>query len=414
MRILFLTQYYPPEVGAPQNRLSELAIRFRRAGNHVEVLTAMPNYPFMKLFDGYKGKWYIREEMDGVIIHRAAVFVHQSQSILMRLLVYFSFVLSSIWVGFFNLKRFDLIICESPPLFLGISAWILKKLKGAKLLFNVSDLWPESAEKLGLVTNRFLLMISRSLETFLYRHSDLISGQTQGIVRNISTRVPQKPCFWLKNGVDLSFYSPGKGKAGWREELGFSNEDFIVFYGGILGHAQGLEVMLEAARVLSHDPRLKFVIAGEGPLKRALTDQAEQWGLSSVTFLPAYPKNRMPDVIREIDVSIVPLRKLDLFLGAIPSKIFENLAMGKPVLLGIAGEAKELFVDRGECALAFTPEDADDLVRAITEIRMEPDLYDRLSKNAYIYVSEYFDREKIFLDFQRFIEKNLNFSEHRN
>ncbi|TSA27546.1 MAG: glycosyltransferase WbuB [Bacteroidetes bacterium] len=414
MRILFLTQYYPPEVGAPQNRLSELAYRFRKAGHPVEVLTAMPNYPFMRIYDGYRGKWYKREEVEGIIIHRAAIFVHRSNSVTGRLLVYFSFVFSSLWTGLIHLKRFDLIICESPPLFLGISAWILKKSKRARMLFNVSDLWPESAEKLGLVTNRCFLRMAGSLERFLYNHADLISGQTQGIVHSISSRIPGKPCFWLKNGVDLSFYFPGSGKAGWRGEHGFSDEDFIVFYGGILGYAQGLEVILKAARMQFADTTLKFVLAGEGPLKQELMDLAEEWELPNITFLPAYPKERMPDVIRAIDVAVVPLKKLDLFQGAIPSKIFEHLAMGKPVLLGVEGEAKELFVEQGRCALAFTPEDADDLVRVIQQVRNDPGLYDRLSKNAYIYVSEYFDREKIFTDFQHFIDKHLRFSEFRN
>lgn len=385
-----------------------MAIRFHQAGNHVEVLAAMPNYPFMKVFDGYKGKWYIREEMDGVIINRSAIFARQSQSVTARLLVYFSFVFSSIWVGLFNLKRFDLIICESPPLFLGISAWILTKFKGAKLLFNVSDLWPESAEKLGLVTNRFLLRISKSLEEFLYRHSDLISGQTQGIVTNISSRMPQKEVFWLKNGVDLSFYSPGKGTPGWRAELGFTPDDFIAFYGGILGHAQGLEVILKAAQELAHESRMKFILAGEGPLKRDLMDQAVKMELTNITFLPAYPKSRMPDVISEIDISIIPLRKLDLFQGAIPSKIFESLAMGKPILLGVEGEAKTLFIDDGRCGIACAPEDPKSLTAAIRKLYSDKALYDELSGNAYFYVSKNFNRDKIFVDFQQFIQQHLD------
>jgi glycosyltransferase involved in cell wall biosynthesis len=408
MRILFLTQYYPPEVGAPQNRLSELAIRFSREGNHVEVLTALPNYPFLKVFDGYKGKWYVKEEMDGVLINRAWIFARQSQSIPIRLMVYFSFVFSSLWVGIFNLKRFDLIICESPPLFLGISAWVLKTLKRSKLLFNVSDLWPESAEKLGLVTNRFFLRISKNLEEFLYRHSDLISGQTQGIVTNISVRMPRKEVFWLKNGVDLSFYSPGKGIPGWRNENGFAADDFVAFYGGILGHAQGLEVILKAASDLKHVRKIKFVIAGEGPLKKELMDQAARMDLTNVTFLPAYPKRRMPDVISGIDISIIPLRKLDLFLGAIPSKIFESLAMGKPILLGVEGEAKELFIEEGKCGLAFAPEDAGLLASSIRKLDSDKDLYEELAQNAYIYVSENFNRDKIFLDFQQFIQRHVD------
>lgn len=408
MRILFLTQYYPPEVGAPQNRLSELAVRFHRAGNQVEVLTAMPNYPSMRIFQEYRRKWYLREEMDGITIHRSAIFVTRRPSVFLRLVVYFSFVVSSLWVGLFHLKRFDLIFCESPPLFLGMTAWLLKKAKRARLLFNVSDLWPESAEKLGLVTNRFFLRISRSLEEALYRGSDLITGQTQGIVANIATRMPEKRIFWLKNGVDLTVYSPGKETPGWRKECGFDPGDFIVFYGGILGYAQGLEVILKAAARFRAGERIRFVLAGEGPLKKELMAQAADMGLSNVTFLPAYPKNRMPDVISEIDASVIPLRKLDLFKGAIPSKIFEILAMGKPLLLGVEGEAKTLFIDEGRCGIAFPPEDDGALAEAVRQLNQNKELYGVLAGNAYLYVSQKFDRDLIFSEFQQFIQSNLD------
>ncbi|MFH1161340.1 MAG: glycosyltransferase family 4 protein [bacterium] len=408
MNILFLTQYYPPEVGAPQNRISELAVRFRKEGNEVEVLTAMPNYPHMEVFEGYRGRWYLKEEADGVTIHRAAIFVTKNTRVWFRLMTYFSFVFTSFWVGWTRLKRFDLIICESPPLFLGITAVLLKRLKGAKLVFNISDLWPESAEKLGLIKNRFFLRISTTLEEFLYRNSDLITGQTQGIIRNISARFPEKNYFWLKNGVDLNFYRSGSVVSDWRKEEGISPDDFIVFYGGILGYAQGLEVVLQAARMLEGEPGIRFILAGEGPVKSGLMRIARDWNLANVTFLPAFPKSRMPEVIHAINVSVIPLKKLELFRGAIPSKIFENLAMKKPILLGVEGEAKALFIDEGQCGLAYTPEDAADLVRQLLRIRDDRALYHRLSENAYIYAVEHFDREQIFRDFQEFLQRYLN------
>ena len=408
MKIVFLTQYYPPETGAPQNRLSELAIRFVAAGDEVQVLTAMPNYPFMTVFPGYKGKWYVREEENGVIIHRAAIYTKKSKSLFIRLLNYFSFVFTAWWIGTTRLPRVDLIICESPPLFLGITAWLLKRNKKAALLFNVSDLWPESAEKLGLVTNRTFLKMARKLEEFIYRKSDMISGQTQGIVKDISHRFPDKPIFWLKNGVDLAFYDPAQATRKWREEQGFSPDDFVLFYGGILGYAQGLEVILQAADLLRDHENILFVIAGDGPLSEELQATASRMSLSRVHFLPAYPKTKMPEVIAGIDASIVPLRDLPLFRGAIPSKIFESLAMKKPVLLGVLGEAHELFVERGGCALPFTPEDPRSLADAILRLQGDPETHQTLSENAYLYVSEAFDREKIFADFQNFISNQLS------
>lgn len=220
--ITILTQYYLPEVGAPQNRLSELAIRLKKNGADIHVITAMPNYPHMRVAEGYRGKWRVSEEIEGIKVTRCWIFVPQSKSIFARLLNYFSFVFSSFWIGLVRMKRSDYLICESPPLFLGITAFLLTRLKRTKMIFNVSDLWPESAEKLGLVKNRFFLWISGKLEMFLYRRSKIITGQTQGIVKNISSRLPHKTVYWLPNGVDVSLYDPGKVIAKDRASLGFA------------------------------------------------------------------------------------------------------------------------------------------------------------------------------------------------
>lgn len=245
MKVLFLTQYFPPEVGAPQNRLFELAVRLKNKGVGITVLTAMPNYPAMEIHEDYIGKEYVYEEMDGLKVHRSAIYVSKSKSIVKRLQNYFSFVWSSYKVGRKKVEgNFDYIFCESPPLFLGISAYLLCKNKGAKLIFNVSDLWPESAEKLGLVTNKFFLHLATILEEFLYKKSVLITGQTQGIVANIQARFPSKEVYWLPNGVDLSYYNPEEVTSNWREENGFSSTDKLFLYAGIIGYAQGLDLSL--------------------------------------------------------------------------------------------------------------------------------------------------------------------------
>ncbi len=268
MKILFLTQYFPPEVGAPQNRLFELAVILQKKGADITVLTAMPNYPQMKVHGEYKGKCRFYEEMNGLRVFRSWIFVSQKRSIFFRLLNYFSFVWSSFWAGWFRLGKFDYIFCESPPLFLGISAYLLKKLKGAKLIFNVSDLWPESAEKLGLVTNKIFLNISTKLEEFLYKKSEIITGQTQGIVSNILSRFPKKRVYWLPNGVDVDYYNPDSIQTNWRKENNFQDDDFILIYAGIIGLAQGLEVVLHTANLLRNKKDIKFIILGSGPEKK--------------------------------------------------------------------------------------------------------------------------------------------------
>ena len=395
MRLLILTQYYPPETGAAQNRLHELAKRLKVKGMDVEVLTAMPNYPNMKIMDGYRWKFNVREVIDDIIVTRSWIYVKNSKSIFHRLLNYFSFVITSFFTGCFRTGKYDFILCESPPLFLGMSAYLLSRFKRAKLVFNVSDLWPESAEKLGLINSRFLLGISTRLEEFLYRKSALIVGQTKGIVSNISERIPNKKVYWLPNGAELKYYKPGREKGNWRDENGFGPDDFLAFYGGILGHAQGLEVILKAASRLSNNNAIKFIIMGSGPLKEKLIDLKKELDISNVFFFDTLPKIHIPNVLEAIDASVIPLKKLELFKGAIPSKIFESLAMKKPIILGVEGEAKELFIEEGHCGVFFEPENENDLAEKVLYLAENRSMLDELGQNARAYAERKFDREKI-------------------
>jgi glycosyltransferase involved in cell wall biosynthesis len=407
MKILLLTQYFPPEVGAPQNRLFEIGVRLSKKNADVTVLTAMPNYPEMKIKENYRNKLYFFEKMEGLKVHRAYIYVKKSSSILFRLLNYFSFVFSSIIVGLIKLPKADYLICESPPLFLGISALIISKFKGAKLIFNVSDLWPETAEKLGIITNPILIKISTILEELLYKNSFLISGQTQGIVSNISKRFPAKKVYWLKNGVDLNYFAPSDIKRSWRDENYFSEDDFILLYAGILGHAQGLETIIFAADILKDHPKIKFVILGDGPEKQKLINLKIEKNLNNIFFLPLVPKEKMHEIISSADASIVPLKKIDLFKGAIPSKIFEILALERPILLGIEGEAKELFITQADAGLFFEPENFKDLSDKILMLYNSPELRNRLGKNGRKYVRKEFNREIISDEFFNLLKSSL-------
>ncbi len=399
MNLLILTQYFPPEVGAPQNRLFDLAFRLKTFGVNVTVLTAMPNYPQMKIYDGYQGKKYVYEEIQGIPVHRASIYIPKSKSIFHRLLNYFSFVYFSAQVGNSKIGDIDLIICESPPLFLGYSALYLKRKKKAKLIFNVSDLWPESAEKLGVVTNKKLLRLAYNLEAKLYRHSVLVTGQTQGICKNINERFPTVKTYWLPNGVDVSYYNPTAVNSNWRIENGFKESDVLFLYAGIIGLAQGLEVILSAAEKLKGQSAIKFILLGNGPEKLKLQQIKERKQLDNVYFYDTVPKIQMPFIVKASDVSIIPLRKLDLFLGAIPSKIFENLAMEKPVILAVDGEARELFVNQGKCARYSEPENVEDLIKNILQLSDDIALRKSLGENGRIYVEQHFNRNKIAQDF---------------
>lgn len=395
MKVLFLTQYFPPETGAPQNRLHSLANYLSDFGAEVSVLTAMPNYPKTEVYEGYQGKTYLKEQDGKLTIHRSWIYVSKSKGVVPRLLNYFSFVFTALWVGLIKIKKHDVIICESPPLFLGITAMLLKLFKGSKLIFNVSDLWPESAEKLNIINNKFLLGISYKLESLIYKKSNLVSGQTQGIISNINQRFPNIPTHLIRNGIDTKqFNVRGNGKL-FRAKHQISEDAFVVAYAGIIGHAQGLEIITEAAKQLLQETNIVFMMVGDGPVKNELLEIAEKFNLSNIKFINSVPRKEMPDVIDACDCYVTPLRKNDLFLGAIPSKIFEPLYFSKPVLLGVDGEAKQLFVEEGNCALHFEPENSNALVESIKKLFQDKELYILLGENGHRYVATYFDRRKL-------------------
>jgi len=395
MKLLLLTQYYPPEIGAPQNRLHELAVRLKAKGIHVEVLTALPNYPVNELMKGYENGKKRTEQIDGVSVHRAWIYVSKSKGIISRLLNYFSFVWTSYWKGR-KMENFDYLMVESPPLFLGYSAMALAKKLNAKLIFNVSDLWPESAEKLMIVKNRWLLNFAYNLEAKCYKKADLITGQTEGIVKDIQTRFPQKEVYWLPNGVDVAFYNPSQVQEGnFREKNLFKKQDILFFYGGILGYAQGLEVILKAANLLREYASIHFIIQGSGPEKETLLKLKQTLNLTNVHFLNPVSKQEMPGILKSIDVALVPLKNLPLFQGAIPSKVFEALAMEVPLLLGVDGEARTHFIQNANAGLFFEPENAEDLAKQALYFATHSEVLIEMGKNAREYVSKNFDRNSI-------------------
>jgi glycosyltransferase involved in cell wall biosynthesis len=321
--------------------------------------------------------------------------VSASKSIVARLLNYFSFVWTSYWRGR-KLDKFDFLLVESPPLFLGYSAMALSRKLSAKLIFNVSDLWPESAEKLGIVNNPYLLKMAYRLEAKCYQSAALITGQTEGIVADIAQRFPSKQVYWLPNGVNIDYYNPANlNESDFRTRNGFKASDLLFFYGGIIGHAQGLEVILHAAQQLLAFEHIHFILQGSGPEKAKLQELKAELQLTNIHFLEPVAKAEMPAVLQAIDVALVPLKNLPLFQGAIPSKVFEALAMEVPLLLGVDGEARRHFIEKAEAGWYFEPENAQALSACIIEIAKAPQNIQQAGKNGRAYVSQHFNRDQI-------------------
>jgi glycosyltransferase involved in cell wall biosynthesis len=272
---------------------------------------------------------------------------------------------------------------------------ILKKFKRAILVFNVSDLWPESVEKLGIVKNTFFLKLSYLLEGLIYRNSELVTGQTQGIVDNIKNRFSEVRTWWLSNGIDFKQFNINSNGDEFRAIMNLSVSDFVLVYAGVMGHAQGLETVIEAAEKVKSQSRIKLFLVGDGPEKAKLMEMVEKKKLQNLFFIPNVKQTEIPGIIAACDAYIVPLKRNDLFLGAVPSKLFEPLAMGKPILLGVDGEARDLFIEKGKCGLYFEPENSTELARCINILFNNKPLAFELGENGRQYIRKNFDRQFI-------------------
>ncbi len=388
---MFHTQYYPPEIGAPQSRLSELAQELAMIGFEVSVLTAMPNYPTGKTFPGYKGL-FRKENLEGITVYRSYIYPTQSSGLFKRLLNYFSFVCSSFWVGIL-LSKPDFLITESPPLFLGISGYVLSRIKGAKWIFNVADLWPTSVVELGVIKkNGFLYQVSQKMESFFYHKAIIVTGQSKTILQSITDRYPDIPTYHFSNGVNPEKYtSQAKTKDG----------KIRVMYAGLHGLAQGLDQIVAAAEILKNHTNLEFVLIGDGPEKQNLIKQTKSAGISNITFLDPIPKSEIPEALASADILIVPL-KLQL-TGAVPSKLYEAMAASKPVVLIAESEAAEI-VCNADCGVVVKPGDIEKLASEIQHFAAHPEERIRLGKNGRNAVIEKYDRIKITKEFSEFLQ----------
>lgn len=403
MNITFLTQYYPPEVGAPQARLSELAGHLARRGHKVTVLTGMPNYPTGKIHPGFGGVLRKADE-NGIRVIRTWLYPTQDASLRRRLASYFSFVLSSGFFGMFLLPKTDYLLVESPPLFLGMSGWWLARSRRARLIMNVSDLWPESAVRVGAISREsWSYRIAVRLESSLYGRAWLVSGQSKTIVEDINARFPSVHTYHLSNGCDTQLFHPNQARMETRRSLA-PGDEFTVLYAGLHGLAQGLEQILGAAKILSGEPRCRFVFIGDGPTKASLREQAESLRLSNVDFLNPVPSAQMPSILASVDVAIISLKTY--IPGAVPSKLYEAMASARPVIYVAEGEGADIVKQSGS-GLVVQPGNVQGIADAVVALMRTPELRTRLGSNGRQAAKDRFDRTAIADAFAVLVENSL-------
>jgi glycosyltransferase involved in cell wall biosynthesis len=390
VKLLIITQYYPPETGAPQARLSELAQRLRSMNYEITVLTAMPNYPTGKVFKGYRGKLKVTEELDGIRVVRTCIWPSKSAKILPRLISYISFAFTSVVLGFWGLGRYDVVLIESPPLFILPSGILIKRLVRANAIMMVADVWPECLIQTGHASDGLALKMMFWLEKFGYNHCQAVALTNPGARDHIRNRFPHlhDKVTVISNGVDTNMFRPELRSDDVHRQLGAAEGDFLVGYCGLHGIAQGLDVVVEAAKKLTGQPNIKFVMIGDGPTKERLAAKAKELDVRNLLFLDKKPKSQMPAILASLDASLITLKVR--YPQTMPSKVYEALASGVPPIVAKGCQAEALVMSN-DAGLSYEPGDADELAKAVKELADNRELWNRVRQNA-IKLSKRFDR----------------------
>ncbi len=393
MRLLIITQYFPPEMGAPQARLYELARRLQNMGHKISVLTALPNYPTGRIFKEYRHRLRVTEAMDGIKVVRTCLYPSKSGKTLPRLLSYLSFGIMSVLLGIWGLGRQDVVLIESPPLFLAPFALLVSKIIRGKAVMMVSDIWPDIIIRMGHASEKSLSVRAMLwLEKYAYNHSYAVALTNPGACSQIRERFANlRNITVISNGVDTKMFRPEFRNGELRSELGAGPDDFIVGYCGLHGLAQGLEVILDAALKLKDRADIRFVMIGDGPTKEELVQKAKEMKLPNVMFCDRRPKSEMPEVVASLDVGLIPLSAR--FPGTMPSKVYEAMASGTPPIVAKGCEAEAL-VTQFEAGLCYEPGDADEMATAILTLADNQSLSQQMRDNCRR-VSERFDRDLI-------------------
>ena len=395
MRITFLCQYFPPEMGAPAARTSEHARHWASLGHEVTVVTGFPNHPTGIIRPEYRGDFVKRERVDGIDVLRTWIYCAPNKGFTKRVLNFLSFFCSSFILGALMTRRPDVVIGTSPQFFCAVSAYLLSVLKRVPFVFEVRDIWPQSAVELGALRNRFAIRLLEAIELCLYRRASLIVAVAEATKPYLLAKgIPEEKITVIPNGIDANYLESGTATSDEiKTELGL-NDKFIVSYIGTHGMSHALDVVLRAAKMLDETKEIHFLFVGEGAEKENLLRLADELKLRHVTFLREQPRERMLAFYRASATSLVPLRRLPIFRKVLPSKLFELMGAGAPIICSVEGEAGEL-VERSGAGLCITPEDAGALVAAIRRLREDESLRRRLAENGPRFVTAHYLRSTL-------------------
>ena len=397
MHIVFLTHYFPPEVNAPASRTHENTKRWVRAGHKVTVITCAPNHPNGILYPGYENKNYQWDEKDGIRILRVKTYLSANKGVKKRTLNYVSYMLSAI-VQCWRVMDVDIVISTSPQFFCGMAGLVVSQINRCPWVLEIRDLWPESIIAVGALKDRRVINLLEGIESFLYRRANHIVALTNAFKRHIMGRgINDKKISVITNGADLEQYRPGEKNNSFRE-IHSLNGKFIASYVGTHGMAHALETVLQAAKQLENQLQVQFMLVGDGAERENLIRRKDEMGLENVLMLPQQKKEVVPEILSASDACMVLLRKTDLFKTVIPSKIFEAMAMERPIVLGVQGESADIVREAG-CGICIEPENSRQLADAVLGLSGDPQRVEALGKNGGGFVRSKYNRDDLAMTY---------------
>ena len=383
MHILFLSDNFPPEVNAPASRTHEHCRHWVAAGEQVTVITCAPNFPKGRVFEGYRNRLWQQEWIDGIRVIRVWSYISANEGFARRVLDYVSYMLSAFVASLF-VHRVDLVLGTSPQFFTAVAAWASGAVKRVPYVFELRDLWPESIKAVGAMQDSAVIRWLERLELFLYRRAALIVSVTHSFKDTLMRRgIEGHKIEVVTNGVDIARFAPRPKDAALERELGLQ-DCFVAGYIGTHGMAHALETLLEAMHRLRSDAEgadVRLLLLGDGARKAELQAHAQRLGLHSVRFVDSVAKDQVARYGSLLDVAIIHLRRSELFTTVIPSKLFECMGMGIPVLHGVAGESAAI-VEREDAGLVFEPENVEQLVQGLLRLKRDLPLRRRLQAAA--------------------------------
>lgn len=369
-----------------------------QAGHYVTMITEMPNHPTGIIPSEYRGRLYERTNENGIDVIRVWVKTSSVKGFRGRMAFYLSYMSMATLAGIFLSRgKYHVIYATSPPLFVGAAALIISYLRFIPLVFEVRDLWPESAVVLGELRNPLFISLAEKLEWCCYRHSRRVVVVTEGIRYHLREReMPDSHLAVIPNGARTDLFTPGPIDQDLRRQLGINENTFVVVYTGLHGLIHGMGIILKAAKSLLErgidEQTVQFLLVGDGVAKQKLMVDAKKMSLTNIRFLEALPEVDLPPFIRLANVGLATTAKLPLTKGSLPVKMFSYMACARPVLLAVDGEAREL-VEAAQAGLYIAPEDGTALAKAIIELMHNPTLCNTLAENGRRFVEAHYSRK---------------------